>query len=200
MYWSATETADAGPLLKPSSLRVFHTLSLLCLCGQLSSQVLQLFPFQISLFLSGMSGELMMTILSPQRARMATAFPRHSPFLAGSTGHPCPQAPVASPCSRQQSGESPLPSEPLASSPSTWEFPDSSLLAKGGVQTFPQSICVLACPLLPVQERQQLSPPWGSQADTSPWAGREHLMLELHCHASCPCHPPPILPPRWGSF
>lgn len=202
MYWSATETADAGPLLmlKPSSLGY----STHC-------------PFCVSVdsFLRKLSNSSLPDLtLPPWDVRGAND--DHPQSTEGKDGYGIPQTqpfsgrfhwPPMSPGSlwllpaADSNLGSPLPSEPLASSPSiTWEFPDSSLLAEGGVQTFPQSICVLACPLLPVQERQQLSPPWGSQADASPWAGRERLMLELRCHPFCPCHPPPILPPRWGSF
>lgn len=108
------------------------------------------FPFQVSLSLSGMSGELTVIFLSTQRWRQQ----RLSPDTVISWLVPLvalvPKLLLDLFYSRQQSGEIPLPFEPLASSLSTWEVPDSSLPTEGGVQNFPQSICIPAHPLLPI--------------------------------------------------
>lgn len=140
----------------------------------------------------------MTIVLSPQRDMTPTPLPRHSCFLPGSTGGRCPQAPFGTYLQQTAIQDIPLPSEPLAGSPSTWEVPDSSVLAKMFRISHKPCVSLLAC-YSQSWRNKLLSLPWGTGADL-PCVPRSSSTLEICCHPTCLCTLTPCNPPGEGSF
>lgn len=137
---------------------------------------------------------------SVQRGRTTRTLRRHSCFLAGSTGGPCPQAPVGPSLQQTAIQDILLPLGPLASSPSTWEVPDSPVLAKEGFITFHNPRESPLARYCRSRRDKQLSLPGGTGAGLCPGQVRSNPALELYCHPTCLCTPTPCHPLRWSSF
>lgn len=139
-----------------------------------------------------------MIVFRPQRWTTARILPRHSCFLAGSTGGPCPQAPFGSSLQQTAIQDILLPLETLASSPSIWEVPDFPVLMKVGFITSRNPHVSLLAHYSQSRRDEQTKLPGGTGAGSAPGQVRSSAALELCCHPTCFCTPTPCNPPRWG--
>lgn len=111
---------------------------------------------------------------------------------------PCPQTPFGYFLQQIAFRDIPLPLKPLASSPSTWEVSDSSVLVKEVLRISHNSCVPLLVHYSQSRKDEQLSLPGGTGADLSLGSVRRNATPELCCCLTCLCTVTPRNTPKWG--